>query len=43
MMICKGTIHRVSTMILKNEKTETAKPGCVSTGIRGIPSGTRLV
>ena len=43
MMICKGAIRRVSTMTLKNEKTETAKSGCVSAGKRGIPSGTLLV
>ena len=42
-MICKDTIHSVSTMTLKNEKTETAKSGCVSAGKRGIPSGPRLV
>ena len=29
MMICKGTIHRVSTMTLKNEKTETPRPATV--------------
>ena len=27
----------------KHEKTGTAKPGCVSTGTRGIPSGTQLI
>ena len=43
MMICKGAIRRVSTMTLKNEKTETAKSGCVSAGTRGIPSGTQLI
>lgn len=40
---CKDAIHRISTMTLKNEKTETAKSGCVSAGTRGIPLGTRLV